>query len=79
MERVLSVKQMVDSDNFTINHLGVPQETLVLRAGSAVAEEIIKRYHGGRVLVCIGKGNNGEDGKVIAKILKGGILEDIII
>ena len=69
MERVLSVKQMVDSDNFTINHLGVPQETLVMRAGSAVAEEIIKRYHGGRVLVCIGKGNNGEDGKVIAKIL----------
>ena len=69
MERILSVKQMKDMDNFTMQNLGISSETLIERASIAVADEIIKRFPGGRVLVCIGKGNNGEDGKIIAKIL----------
>lgn len=66
MERVLSITQMQQADNFTINNLGVPEEVLVERAGAAVVDEIVKRFRGGRVLVCIGKGNNGADGRVIA-------------
>ena len=66
MERVLSTEQMQQADNFTMNNLGVPQEVLVERAGNAVFDEIITRFRGGRVLVCIGKGNNGADGRVIA-------------
>lgn len=60
---------MRNADDYTINVLGVPSEDLIERAGLAVASEIIKRLKGGRVLVCIGKGNNGEDGKVIASVL----------
>lgn len=69
MERILTTEQMRNADNYTIEKLGVSQEILVERAGSAVAEEIIKRFPGGRVLVCIGVGNNGADGKVVAAIL----------
>ncbi len=69
MERILTAKQMRYADEYTINTLGVSQEELVQRAGKAVADEIMKRFIGGRVLVCIGKGNNGEDGKIVANIL----------
>lgn len=69
MQRILSVEQMKNADNYTINTLGISSEVLIERAGNAVAEEIKKRFKGGRVLVCIGKGNNGEDGKVIANVL----------
>lgn len=69
MERILSVEQMKAADDYTINSLGFSAESLTERAGLAVADEIVKRFKGGRVLVCIGKGNNGEDGKIIAKAL----------
>ncbi len=69
MERILTVEQMRLADKYTIETLGVSEDVLVYRAGKAVADEIIKRFHGGRVLVCIGKGNNGADGKVIAELL----------
>ena len=69
MERILSVKQMRLADAYTIEKLGIPEQVLVERAGNAVAEEIVKRFKGGRVLVCVGKGNNGADGKVVADIL----------
>ncbi len=69
MERILSARQMRDADYFTITKLGVSEDILVERAGQAVAEEIIKKFLGGRVLVCIGKGNNGADGRVVADIL----------
>lgn len=69
MERILSVKEMRACDDYTINTLGIPEESLIERAGVAVADEIKKRFKGGRVLVCTGKGNNGEDGKITAKVL----------
>ncbi len=69
MERLLTAEQMRSADEYTINKLGVPQEVLVERAGLAVTEEITKRFFGGRVLVCVGKGNNGADGRVVAKLL----------
>lgn len=69
MERILSVEQMRSADEYTINSLGVSEDVLVERAGNAVADEIKKRFRGGRVLVCIGKGNNGADGKIVADIL----------
>ena len=69
MERILTVEQMRQADDYTINTLGFSRQELVNRAGAAVAEEIKKRFKGGRVLVCIGKGNNGADGRVVAEIL----------
>ena len=69
MERLLTAKQMREADEYTVKHLNIPEEVLIQRAGSAIVEEITKRFLGGRVLVCIGKGNNGEDGKVVSEIL----------
>lgn len=69
MERILSVAQMRQADEFTIEKLGVSKEELIMRAGVAVAEEIKARFFGGRVLVCVGKGNNGKDGLIVADIL----------
>ena len=69
MERILSVEQMRAADDYTIGKLGISSDILAERAGRAVAEEITRRFRGGRVLVCIGKGNNGKDGAIIASIL----------
>ena len=68
MERILTLEQMRSADRFTIENLGVSEEILVERAGHAVADVIKARFLGGRVLVCIGKGKNGEDGRIIAEI-----------
>ena len=69
MERILTTEQIRLADEYTIKTLGVPEEILVERAGKCVADEIKKRFFGGRVLVCIGKGNNGADGQVVAREL----------
>ena len=69
MERLLTAEQMRVADEYTINNLAIPHEVLVERAGIALAEEIMARFFGGRVLFCVGKGNNGADGRVAASIL----------
>lgn len=69
MERILTAEQMKEADELNIKN-GISVDELVERAGRAVADEILKRFKGGRVLVCIGKGNNGEDGRVVARILR---------
>ncbi|PWM72754.1 MAG: NAD(P)H-hydrate dehydratase [Bacillota bacterium] len=70
MQRILSVAQMRAADRYTIENLGIPERTLMERAGEAVAEEIQKRFKGGRILFVCGKGNNGGDGLVAARLLK---------
>lgn len=69
MERILTNSQMREADLWTIEKLGISHEELVNRAGKALFDEINKRFMGGRVLVCVGKGNNGADGEVLAKLL----------
>ena len=69
MENILSVNQMKNADRYTIESLGISDGELIKRVGGAVADEIAKRFSNGNVLVCIGKGNNGEDGKVVAEKL----------
>lgn len=68
MIRVLSVEEMLSAES-SIKNLGVTEEILVSRAGNAIAEEILSRFKGGRILFVCGKGNNGADGKVAASIL----------
>lgn len=69
MERILTSAQMRDADRYTVEHLGVSEDILIERAASVLLEEIVKKFRGGRVLVCVGKGNNGKDGVVLAKKL----------
>lgn len=70
MERVLSVEQMRLIEKTTMETLNISKEHLIGNAALAVVSEIRRRYYGGSVLVCIGKGNNGEDGKIIAELLE---------
>jgi NAD(P)H-hydrate epimerase len=44
-------------------------EQLMERAGTAVAEHVLRRFPG-RVTVVCGRGNNGGDGKVCARVLR---------
>jgi hydroxyethylthiazole kinase-like uncharacterized protein yjeF len=46
-----------------------PMDELMERAGTAVAEVVLGRFPG-RVVVVAGKGNNGGDGRVCARVLR---------
>ena len=71
MRPVLSPRQMrvIDAEAVT---LGTPIEVLVARAGAAVARtarRMLGGLYGRTVVVVIGKGSNGADGRVTARLL----------
>lgn len=63
---VISVKNMRESDTYTIEHF-IPSKELMYRAGEAVFKSV--NWHGKIAIIC-GKGNNAGDGYVVAKLLK---------
>jgi ADP-dependent NAD(P)H-hydrate dehydratase / NAD(P)H-hydrate epimerase len=70
---IVTAEEMREMDRLTIQKYGVPSLTLMERAGEVVTQAIVERY--GRtakkgVLVVAGKGNNGGDGLVVARLLK---------
>ncbi len=70
---VVTAEQMREMDRLTIQKYGVPSLTLMERAGEAIAAAILKRFQGVAkrgVLIVAGKGNNGGDGLVVARLLK---------
>lgn len=72
MIKILTCAQMRAADKYTIETLGVPSQTLMERAGKAVADEAEKALAacgGRRVLAVCGGGNNGGDGYCAARIL----------
>lgn len=73
-ELILSTEAMRTADRRTIEDFGVPGFTLMETAGRGAAAEIERAYgpQAGRdVLVLAGKGNNGGDGFVVARVLAG--------
>jgi NAD(P)H-hydrate epimerase len=69
---VLTNEQMRQSDAYTINQLGVESRVLMERAGSAIADQVVKYLNGQNdksILVVCGVGNNGGDGYVCARVL----------
>ncbi|KAJ1901454.1 hypothetical protein LPJ66_000782 [Kickxella alabastrina] len=60
--------QLVDVD--LMSKHGYAIEQLMELAGFSVAQSIAKEYPAGKVLLCIGPGNNGGDGLVAARHLK---------
>ena len=70
---VVTAEQMREMDRLTIQKYGVPSLILMERAGQAIAQTILERFsrHAKKgVLVVAGKGNNGGDGFVVARVLK---------
>jgi ADP-dependent NAD(P)H-hydrate dehydratase / NAD(P)H-hydrate epimerase len=68
--KVVSAAEMREIDRVTTGRFGVPSLTLMENAGTAVAEQVLRLWQPGlRMLVICGKGNNGGDGFVVARLL----------
>ncbi|MFH0793295.1 MAG: NAD(P)H-hydrate dehydratase [bacterium] len=67
--KVVTGAQMREIDRKTIEERGVPGEKLMELAGQAVAVHVLEAYDADRIAVLAGKGNNGGDGFVAARIL----------
>lgn len=73
MPPVLTPEEMGAADRRAVQ-AGTPVEVLMDRAGKAVAWSIRRRLRGSsglRVVIACGKGNNGGDGLVAARVLRG--------
>ena len=71
---VVTTAQMRAAEEFTINHIGLPDLVLMERAALSVADRICSRFESLKDLrVCIicGMGNNGGDGFALGRILSG--------
>ncbi len=72
MKPVVTPAEMTAADRRTIA-AGTPEAELVERAGRAVARvamQMLGGAYGRRVVVACGKGNNGADGRVAARVLR---------
>jgi hydroxyethylthiazole kinase-like uncharacterized protein yjeF len=67
---ILTVAEMNAADRAAIR-AGAPGVELMERAGNAVTQAIIKRFPKQPTRVLCGPGNNGGDGYVVARLLKG--------
>ena len=71
--KIVTATQMQALDRRTITEARVPGLTLMERAGSGTADFIRNRFgplDGKRVTIVCGKGNNGGDGLVVARLLR---------
>ncbi len=70
--KLLNADQIRELDRRAIREIGIPGPVLMENAGRAVADAIQARFAElapGPVLILAGKGNNGGDGYVIARVL----------
>jgi ADP-dependent NAD(P)H-hydrate dehydratase / NAD(P)H-hydrate epimerase len=68
--KILTAAEMAETDRRTVQDFGIPLATLMENAGTAVARFTERQYpHAQRILILCGKGNNGGDGLVAARVL----------
>jgi NAD(P)H-hydrate epimerase len=69
-EPLLDAPQMRAVDRWAIDEQGIPSLDLMERAGEAVAQAVERLSGYGPLVVVCGKGNNGGDGLVVARLLR---------
>jgi ADP-dependent NAD(P)H-hydrate dehydratase / NAD(P)H-hydrate epimerase len=72
--KVLTAAQMREADRLTTERYGIPSLQLMENAGTAIAEVLREKFPDlatRRIVVLCGKGNNGGDGLVVARVLQG--------
>jgi len=71
--KILTATQMQRIDRLTTEHYGVPSLTLMENAGRGVVEFLEERFAPlgrQRIVILCGRGNNGGDGLVVARLLR---------
>ena len=71
--KVLTAAQMREAERLTTERYGIPGIELMENAGTAISEFLREKFvdlPGRKILVLCGKGNNGGDGMVVARVLK---------
>ena len=71
--KVLTAAQMREVDRQTTERFGIPSLQLMENAGAAITEFLREKLAGlarRKIVVLCGKGNNGGDGMVVARLLK---------
>lgn len=74
--KALTAAEMREVDRLTTERFAIPGHQLMESAGTSVADALLEKYEErsgkapGRVCVLCGKGNNGGDGFVVARLLK---------
>src|SRR3954452_16035350 len=70
MEPLLEAGESRELDRWAINEKKIPAEELMERAGEGLAGVVARRAPAGRIAIVCGKGNNGGDGIVAARLLR---------
>jgi hydroxyethylthiazole kinase-like uncharacterized protein yjeF len=70
LEPLLDAKAMRETDRWAIEQMGIPARELMERAGEGLARVTTAVAPQGRVAIVCGKGNNGGDGLVTARLLR---------
>ena len=76
--KALTAAELREVDRLTTERFGVPSQQLMEAAGKHVADAVLRHFAPAiprRVSVLCGKGNNGGDGLVAARYLKGAGVE----
>ncbi|HRX42994.1 MAG TPA: NAD(P)H-hydrate dehydratase [Clostridia bacterium] len=68
---LVTIRQMRSADSYAINQLGIPEETLMKNAASALVSALQSRFRlrGCPIAIFCGPGNNGGDGWAAASML----------
>src|SRR3954470_5672190 len=70
MEPLLEAGETKELDRWAMSERGIPAAQLMERAGEGLAAVVARRAPAGRIAVVCGKGNNGGDGIVAARLLR---------
>ena len=70
LEPLFSADEIRAADAWAIEQMGVPSLDLMERAGEGLARVTARAARRGPVRVVVGKGNNGGDGLVVARLLR---------